>query len=608
MKFFVTGNDSAEKGLTLQLIVPAGSQGSNFTGGGQNLQQSLSVAENVFKLFERGEMTFVLIGFAPDTLFRGTDGDFTKKTFDKNLHALDNYIKLCVDKGTTPVAVILPVAPSAREYYRIFLNPLLNILAQAEKIAGVKVMNFFDLNLSENLFADEVTLTADGAGVISTLLTLELNRAKILSETDFAQMSYDYFYALSHIVPKEVFHAIMDKAFSGTLANLRRKEKIRVAFVTDHAAMWCGDKLYNLFAKNPRFETTVFLCRGPESTLEDIRHDFDQFKSAGVNVIGVFDKNEETPPQDIVFFLRPYIKALSKSFQMHVMTPQTLMINIPYSLDTAPSSDNFGYYNMPLFRLAWKYFFEAKDSLNLLNAKCISGILDGAVSGAPKLDLFLEDVGKVSFPWKMARPDAKKIIWAPHHSFDKKFLEYLKATFPHNFRFMYEFAKAHPEISWVVKPHPRLEKTAVETGLFPSAAAYEDYLQAWNALPNAQVYTGAYYQAIFATSDGMIHDSISFIAEYQYTHKPMIYMLNDSNEYFTELGRKILNVSYLIDGKNLDAIADAIQKIFIEGKDPLKDERRKVFDECLNYYKLNGMSASDFIFKTVEKELGMNHE
>ena len=75
----------------------------------------------------------------------------------------------------------------------------------------------------------------------------------------------------------------------------------------------------------------------------------------------------------------------------------------------------------------------------------------------------------------------------------------------------------------------------------------------------------------------MILDSASFIAEYQFTHKPLIYLLNDGATNFTELGEKILNVSYIVDGKNFDDIAFAIQTIFIDGNDPLKIERQKIF-------------------------------
>ena len=167
---------------------------------------------------------------------------------------------------------------------------------------------------------------------------------------------------------------------------------------------------------------------------------------------------------------------------------------------------------------------------------------------------------------------------------------------------MYEFAKAHPEISWVVKPHPNLLFSAVTSGLFPSPEAFEEYLQAWDDLPNAQIYTGAYYQDLFATSDGMILDSGSFIAEYQYVNKPMIFLTRDTQK-FNALGEGILNISYLVDGKNLEAIALAMQKIFIEGNDPLFNERMKFFDENLNYFKHNGMIASEFIFKSIADEL-----
>ena len=83
----------------------------------------------------------------------------------------------------------------------------------------------------------------------------------------------------------------------------------------------------------------------------------------------------------------------------------------------------------------------------------------------------------------------------------------------------------------------------------------------------------------------------------------MIYLLNNAQEEFSELGKKILGASYLVDGKNLEQIADVMQKIFIEGNDPLKDARQKVFDEELNYYRRNGMDASDFIYKTILEEL-----
>ena len=224
----------------------------------------------------------------------------------------------------------------------------------------------------------------------------------------------------------------------------------------------------------------------------------------------------------------------------------------------------------------------------------------GLYSGYPKMDAFFRKDAEFKFDWKMIRPDAKKIIWAPHHSITNK--GPVLATFQWNYKFLYEFAKNHPETSWIVKTHPALPLKVVSNKIFPSIAAYEEYLQAWDDLPNAQVYMGAYYQAIFATSDGMIQDCASFVAEYQYVDKPMIYLTRDTQK-FNELGAAILNASYLVDGKDLEGIAATIQRVIIDGDDYKASERKEVFDKYLNYPKSNGMLASEFIFKNIADEL-----
>ena len=100
----------------------------------------------------------------------------------------------------------------------------------------------------------------------------------------------------------------------------------------------------------------------------------------------------------------------------------------------------------------------------------------------------------------------------------------------------------------------------------------------------------------------MIHDSGSFIVEYQYVDKPMIYLTRDTQN-FGELAMNILKVSYLVDGKDLEGIAALMQKVFIDGDDFKADERKKIFDEQLNYLKHNGMLASEFIYKNISQEL-----
>lgn len=114
----------------------------------------------------------------------------------------------------------------------------------------------------------------------------------------------------------------------------------------------------------------------------------------------------------------------------------------------------------------------------------------------------------------------QKIIWAPHWSINDG---YLMATFHKNYKWFFDYAQKHPyTTSWVVKPHPNLMDSAIQSGIFKTEKAFQAYLNAWDNLPNAKVETGAYYQDIFKTSDAMILDSASFTGEYQYVPQTRI--------------------------------------------------------------------------------------
>ncbi|MBQ9487032.1 MAG: glycosyltransferase [Selenomonadaceae bacterium] len=415
--------------------------------------------------------------------------------------------------------------------------------------------------------------------------------------------SYEHFYNLSRVLLKKNYTDLMERVFRTTVEKIRRKDKIKVAFVTDNAAMWCGDELYNYFAEHERFEATVFLCLNQTelsfgNVQKDFRHGVEQFKSRGINVIGIDNLNTPIEKQDIIIFLRPYLNHYPRAFHLYSLTPDTLLVNIPYSFHVSDWTYVTGTSNTP-FNVLWKYFFDTQEHMESYKKSCDIPV-KSYYSGYPRLDSFFDKETKFNFEWKMARPDAVKIIYAPHWTIDDRGVKY--STFRYNYKFFYEYAKAHPETSWIIKPHPHLFAAAVTSGLFPSDKAFEEYLKAWDDLPNAKLVTGAYFLDIFATSDGMILDSGSFIGEYQYTHKPMIFLTRETQK-FNDLSNELMKVVYRVDGKDLNGIEGLIQKIFIDGKDEMYDERRNFFDKYCNYVKDNGMTASEYIFKTISQEL-----
>ena len=518
----------------------------------------------------------------------------------KDYVALKNYINLCIANGAQPIGVIFPFAPAVRKKFdRKILAAFRKMIRRLEVSHGFTCLDMFEFNISYDCFCDTTHLNETGQSFINSVISLNLWKMGLIPTEGFCDMNYDYFFRLARRSFKDDYNALMDSILNLSVRRIRRKDKIKIGFLMENSANWCGDRLYNYFLNDDRFEPTIFLAMREDDRNEEIEEEFrrgiEQFTARGLNIVGLDGRDAPVPTQDVMFFLKPYIGSFPiNAVKFFTLTPKTLITYIPYAFNSTTNN----VFNKPIPLVAWKMFLESMDNIQLFEKKSVIGAPRALYSGYPRLDVFFEQDADFHFDWKMARPDAKKIIWAPHWSIDR---EILYATFQWNYKFMYEFAKAHPEISWVVKPHPKLPFSAVSTGIFPSVEAYRDYLQAWDDLPNAQVYTGAYYQAIFATSDGMIHDCGSFSAEYQYVDKPMIYLTRDTQRH-NELGKAILGVSYLVDGQDLDAIAATIQRVIIDGNDYRAADRREVFDKYLNYPKVNGMLASEFIYRSVVDE------
>ena len=517
---------------------------------------------------------------------------------DANFKILKDYIELCLANGAKPVGVVHPFfAATKGTYSKKLLREFRSMIAQLAQDYDFARIDMFDLSSwTFDCFCDMTHLNSKGRLRASSLLARKL--FDLIPLENFCDMSYDYFHNLSTIAPKDDYNAFMGKIFNASAKRISRKNKIRVGFVLRTVAEWSGDDLYNLFATNERFEPTIFLCL-PVSQMEDelakseLQRGVEQFKSHGLNVVPMDTWKAKLPAQDVLIFLTPYFADLTRAFRLKRINAKTLIAYIAYTFSMSMRGKKF--YNRSIFNIAWKVFVSSIIELNLHRKMSDLETPRSSFSGCPRIDPFFKKESEFKFDWKLARPDAKKIIWAPHWSINAG-VKY--ATFQWNHKFMYEFAKAHPEISWVVKPHSALAGQAVAEKLFPSIEAFKEYMQKWDDLPNAQVFTGDYYQDIFATSDGMIQDCASFIAEYQYVDKPMIYLTREG-EIFNDLGNEILKASYTVNGKNLDEIAATIQKVFIEGDDYKAQERKEVFDKYLNYPKANGMLASEFIYKSI---------
>lgn len=661
--FFATGDEYVRINLNLEFIpnehtYKNAPRGVILADNNQNLSQSYSIAKQIFKHAKHGTVKFVLIGLSPYVVSENNSELLVAWDVQTNVSVLEDYIQLCLDNSAKPIVVVLPVHASIRKDYDSdvvirFRNTINKVV---EKHTSSLFIDLLDVKINTNLFNGNWLLSEEGSALVSAFLGAKLYfenffsaetvcsmdneyfnllkkyfprfYKKLIHDTfcrmvfdDFNRlaktstketrldlmanvlsgMTYNHLVNLSNMLTKDDYNDLASRIFKLSLEKIRHKDKITVAFYFDSTSKWCGDELYNLFAKDKRFEPTIFIYpTGDNLTRKEFQQDIEKFKARGLNVFVVKNPTVDIPVQDILIQTSPYDDNVPRDFRLINLKFTTLLVYIPYA-HTISSRDGFIRYN-PFLRVLWKACFPSTTSLEYYQRTCSVGMPRGIFSGYPRMDIFFNKNAYFKFDWKITRPDSKKIIWAPHHTVSDSDTSLKYSTFQWNYQFMYEFAKAHTEISWVIKPHPWLFRNAVHAHIFSSLAACEEYFQKWNDLPNAQVYTGAYYQDIFATSDGMIHDSGSFIAEYQYVDKPMIYLSRDTQK-FNDLGNVILKASYTVDGKNLDSISATMQRVFIEGDDYKAAERKVVFDKYLNYPKYLGMSASEFIYKNIVDDL-----
>jgi CDP-glycerol glycerophosphotransferase (TagB/SpsB family) len=126
------------------------------------------------------------------------------------------------------------------------------------------------------------------------------------------------------------------------------------------------------------------------------------------------------------------------------------------------------------------------------------------------------------------------------------------------------------------------------------------YYNKWENLENGQLENGDYID-LFLTSDALIHDCGSFMAEYLITGKPSLFMVRDESimEYWNTFGEKALAVHY--QSRNKKQVIDFIENIVLNENDSMKEERNNFVQN--NLIPKNNQTASENILKYLEGQI-----
>jgi len=363
------------------------------------------------------------------------------------------------------------------------------------------------------------------------------------------------------------------------IARIKKQKTIRVLFLVSENSKWSAQSLYDALAADGRFYPFIvisyYLARAtqsPQERKDEYEHNRRFFESRGMRVVDGYDfeKYEDIDlaafSPDIVFYQQPW--GLPPAHEVFHVSRFALTCYVPYGFQLANLGDI--HYHDLFQRLIWRTFTFSNAHKDLFKKYAPEKDANVEAAGYPKLDVYLDDkLINGDGIWSLSKntaPEVKRIIWAPHYAFAAP----AYATFLWNYKFLLEYARNHPATDWIVKPHPLL-KFALKK-ILPVEEVQEYFLQ-WQALPNAKVYELGDYFDIMRTSDAMVTDSCSFLAEYLPTGKPILHLISPDSVGFNEIGTKIVKDFYKIHDTN--ELTQLIERVIVAGDDYLREDRRK---------------------------------
>jgi len=426
------------------------------------------------------------------------------------------------------------------------------------------------------------------------------NCLKILYKSKIIQTLLEQYRKLRFIIK---FRNVQSN-HSSALALVQKKDKIKVAFLLIHESVWKYEEVYKLMINSNRFEPVVFVCPytafSKEIMLREIHRTYDSFKSKGYNVVKTLDESKgkwldlkKIYRPDLVFFTNP--GNLTRPEYSITNYQNCLTCYVPYGFKNSYLYQS--HFNSTMQNFVWKFFLETEIHKKLSKQYARNKSYNTIVTGFPGMDKFLQENYKPKDVWKIKDNKIKRIIWAPHHTIKGQGATLDYSNFLEYADFMIEITKKYNNLIQIAfKPHPVLRAKLSKDEVWGKTKT-DRYYSKWSEIDNGQLQEGEYVD-LFKTSDGMIHDSSSFVIEYLYTGKPVMFLFENDNivDKFNEVGK--LAFKSLYHGKSFEDVDKFINNVILNGMDTRYSDRIKIYNSIIK--PPNNITASENIVNYLE--------
>ena len=239
-------------------------------------------------------------------------------------------------------------------------------------------------------------------------------------------------------------------------------------------------------------------------------------------------------------------------------------------------------FNQPFHHAPWTVFASTQREIEYYDQMSPRSQKNTVLVGYPKFDLFQSLTQKSQ--------ERITVIWAPHWTIGQLYPVLNFGTFDQFYQLMFEYMKSTPEIDYIFKPHPNLRYAADRLNLSLGGGGYAAYMEELDALDNISVVVHGDYFDMFMNSAGMITDSVSFLAEYLPTTKPLLFLDRIDRAKMSDVGEEIISVHY--NANTFEQIVEFIENTILAGRDHKKTLRAKAASKLLN---IDDVSSSEKI-------------
>ncbi|RUS64834.1 hypothetical protein EGN72_02710 [Pseudorhodobacter sp. E13] len=221
----------------------------------------------------------------------------------------------------------------------------------------------------------------------------------------------------------------------------------------------------------------------------------------------------------------------------------------------------------------WRYFLPTEAHAEAIRAAQLTGPARPklCVTGHPKFDTYLGPApARDAVPLWPHPSDTgrRRVIFAPHHGLERGSLGL--GTFGWSGAAMLDLVRTHPQVDFLLRPHPNMAIGLARSGLM-QRAEWQAYKDCWAALPNGAVHENGPYWEVFRTSDALITDSGSFLAEYLPTGQPLIRLERAGAAPLNPFGQRLSGGFYRC--ADAPTLARLFADVVVKREDPLAQSR-----------------------------------